>query len=1053
MNFTQVVSAEVTEVNRTLFIQANPDFDYDAQFNIVNDTNNNYTNYNLLVQPFIDDSSISGGFSGSFLPPIKFQLDNASTEESNDNLILASVVEFQRKNLLSGASVSWWRCPYYYNTSLGINKDWDVELSIYQIKNPRSCNLSFSRAFTGENWPVIPEQTSYSSLVFQKSYTDCGQTQNNEQYNFTKIGKIPVNDTLLDSNLPLNLNASSPDYNPYNYLVNDAYNMTVDYSMAWFNVTAPIYPNESYMVIWNISDTHVGDDEAGNFWLTMSDIGHNNYGRTLACWNDRNIYEIPLDLDNSVIFQIGMGAGITGAKLEYNSGSDYQDHTSAFTNPSFESNIWGFQEDFNNFLGWTTVNSANAWSTQNPTLDTLDMRFNSSSSTTSATFSIALPTEGEHFKLELVLNPLEHHSGTHSYWSASAGILLGNTVAEHSYIKIIKETSVEDSTGNVTISNRIEYRDGLSSFKSIALPDTIPNELYVSIQTDTASNDILLYIYHQDAPNYVYFARHITGIYTGADTFDGIRIIGEIPTAFVTTITNPNSIAITVNKIIGIERTNFLNGWTTFSLGTAHSKQDYYDGFETIVPDNNIPIPSNTKCFSTTQNSQFASYGYIEQISSVIPAVNLRRAFVDGNYRMMRNDSTEPYANSYFEIRLGGRDAFSSTWSYVTNRYYAIDGSWHQISTGHLTGNFDMFRVRALFSFPATNSGNVDLKFGQFDNIKVYSIYNNPNATVHEFNQIVNRNLTATNYYTLMMPILHSTAPDFEPYISLRFKNSAGATIYNTLTLPSDFYDDFILISIKSSLIPSNVRYVTLVLYNFCSDAYVFLQDRNNDFNLNNEVDYLYNHFKTYNVQSISVTINETFFSPYYSLRATEGQWINSDSEFTTTYFYYVTVKYVRFIDNEPEILSIVYETVDAQNLEVYKVGLKSFGNVYTDTEWKTYLDVRNKASLSDKIVDWLIDSPFGQLAYTIGKFIYKILAFLTPVIEDIINLLIEVIILVISLVIYFLSVWIMWKFVKFWILIGEGKTDEAIAEFTSVTSTITGAVVSTGSKIGGKIK
>ena len=130
MPYNNVVMAETIEQTKVLYIGSPRDMEYGSSLNILNNTTNQrFTNSELLVKDFTTKTGIDGGFAGSLMPPALFQTNFGKLSNKNDNLILASTVEFQEKNLLSGASESWWRCPYAWNWSISVQRNWYLDLS------------------------------------------------------------------------------------------------------------------------------------------------------------------------------------------------------------------------------------------------------------------------------------------------------------------------------------------------------------------------------------------------------------------------------------------------------------------------------------------------------------------------------------------------------------------------------------------------------------------------------------------------------------------------------------------------------------------------------------------------------------------------------------------------------------------------------------------------------------------------------------------------------------------------------------------------------------
>ena len=1021
--------------------------------NIINTSNDQYTNDKLLIEQFEQDTGISGGFSGSFLPPAKFQLNDANTSASNNHLVMASIVEFNRKNLLSGASISWWRCPYFYNSSFSTSRDWNLNMSIYHVDLPRVVNFSFDYAGGGNNYPVVPTASSHPSLIFQKSFTNCGSTQNDEQWNFTKTAIIPANDTLVDPELPYNETT-----NPH------LYNNSLQYSFAWFNVSAPIYPNESYMVIWDVQDVAMGVNDAGSMWLTASDIGNNAYGRTLFCWNNRTVYELPIDLDSSVIFQIGMGAGISGTKLAYND-PDYIDHTSRFDHTNFGSGGYNFQSDFSNSFatdGFTTSvsTSSDAWVRRNATLERADFILNRTGSV-SSNFGGAgtdgtnsgewgeliydrglskWDSEGVTFKFDVNMygGIVDLTSPDRTVVSSELKIALYDTTSEQCRFAIARYKEI--SATGVNFSNEIRYYDSGSVYSTIPLPDSFPQHFHLSVSVDIPKGEVYIHIYHPDIPNRIYFAHMYSNRFVGSSTINGLLLAGcVLETALADTRTD-GEVVISVTKLSGTNRKNTLL-WTINNPFNRQSLSihDFYSGYETLVPDVNFSSP-DTRCIGFTHRFPIGSAVDIQQTQSFSVGIN-RRVFATGYYRMLFNDSTDSYAgsDSYFYFQVEGWDGFNWIAS-INEKYYALDGTWHQVSTGHITGTFYQIRITVGFRFPSPDdTSRADLKLGFFDNLKVFSI-DNSSLKHHIFYQDVDQqDWNATNYCTFMLPFRQVEDPDFTPFCKLEFKNSGGTTVYTSLTYPTDFHDDFIIAGIKTSSIPSSSAFIKITLYNFGNQSYLFLHDRNSDFDLNTDRMFRNNYFTDNDASG--TMLNETYFSPYYSLKTTEGEWLNADSYFTTSYFYFVVVRFIEWNDNDPEVILIQFDAVDVEDIDVYRVKLSAFGDVYDDEEWKMYLDIRNRPSWLDKIVDWFLNSPLGQFFGMIGKFIHKVISFLAPYVQSLLHLMLEAFVFIVSVAIFFFAMFVMWNLVQFTILMAQNKPEEAIDQLTDFTGKVSALV------------
>lgn len=1073
------VLGDVVEESKTLYIQADPDANvtYSSIMNIVNNTTNQrFTNFNLLVEPFITATGIDGGYAGSMLPPARFQLNatelSTPTPTQHNDLVLATTVEFKKKNLLSGSSESWWRCPLWYNYST--NSNFVMEFKIFHVDLPRKVNLTF---LTSDNTEPVPSAESHPSLVFERVYTSCGGIRNNEQYYTEDYIPIPINDTW-NSSKPNLLTASEiawiEETDGYNATGDFEYYQTYNYSFVWVNVTAPIYPNESYMVIWNFFDVSIPTGDEGACWVTATDIGRSDYGRSLLSWNSQDVYEIPIDLDCSVIFRTGLGDGVTGTNLTYND-PDYIDHTSTFDNTNFESNLWGFQSNFSNSFvtdGWqTSVSSASYfWIYRDAATEQAFFEANRTGNLVNLTghygrlfydlTSLPFPSEGETTKIALQLRGASYENSNHGIVSHNAGIGLyfekDSGEGNHLWLTITRRTSVEID-GTVIIDNYISWTDSSTNTQYASLPDTMPADIYVSIQNDENQDETYLYIYDQLLPTRRIFGMAITDKDSSVGSADSISIYSAVnydaafsgSTSYWTSYMLSDidaGVVMKVDKITMIDRTSILS-WSQInpSSDISISKHDFKDGFETIVPEYNpvVGVGWNIKCLGfTSSDTTGNSYNGIYQTQSLVVTA-ARRLFASCYYQMRFNDSAEPYGGATY-IQLGIHGWTGSAWTSKYSYGYNLDSAWHQISTGHLYGSFSQINVTIYVFYPTTVSGDIDIKLTFVDNVKVFSIQSGPWNTAEFYQRIDQSELNSTNYLTFMMPFRHVYEPEFSPIVSLQFWDATGSVTGTVQrSMPTDFHNDFLIFSMNRTNVPADAVYVRISLVSFGNSTYIFLHDRNSDFYLNNETLARYNHFEKFD--SSSTTTAETFFSPYYSLKATAGQWTNADSYFTTTPFYFVRVHFVRFVGNDPEVISVQMYNVDLENFEIFRFNMGQFGQVYNNEEWLLYLEIRNRPSFLDRIVDlfadffkWLANTPIGKLLGAIGKFIIDTIKFMVQLIQTLAKIILEVIVFIISVVIYFIGSWIMWKFVKFWTLIGEGKPEEAVSEVTEVTEKVT---------------
>ena len=1126
MPMNNVVRAEVVSETKILYIDHAQDVGYSSSMNILNNTTNNrFSNAELLIPDFSSKVGFDGGFSGSFLPPSKFQANFGTTSTNNNHLILANTIEFQQKNLLSGASESWWRCPYMWNYSISTSRDWDLLMSIYIVDDPRNANLTFPTA--NSNIGAIPNEECFPSLVFQKQFSDVGTTSNDNQtwthhevlipkddeWNISKPNLLSDNERYWLENTTeerrvrdsVGENATSDiwkgDFENYN---------KVHYSFGWFNVSAPIYPNETYFIIWDIVDVALGINDACSMWVTASDIGRNSHYRTLFAWDNsgssynNTIYEIPIDLDMSVIFRIGMGDGVTGIRLE-NNVADVQDHTTdILTDHSFEDGTateTDYAWDMSSSSGWAygvnNGDSGDGWAVTGNGRSYLFWNI----STITDSGIIGQPNVDEyaflqrshpiHFgdgmalKTKISFGDLYVGDGGSSYESQAGFEIFRNTaygiqiqdassssVISNYYIWICRIAYV-NLVGDVVYANEINYGTSSTTYNRILIDgDVIPKDCYISVTFDNnifpfLTGDFNIRIYDQNNSFNPTYSTSLSTPYLSAPASSLVRFMGSIrygnftwnrQGALPDWIWTPEG-AVVIDKVSYCQK-EINPAWSSASPSGIDEYCSYpFDSFEVSNPAYRETSPINRNILQVDDYSGVTSaHSYVITQEVAYSISGLRNYYASSYYQLRENDTAQSIIGFDYQMRFGVSNNGGSTWSYVYGDGKIVDSSWHQVSTNFVTmNNANRFKIDLKIDFPSVSSSvfpNGDWKMGFIDNITIGSIQYETNYMTYEFYQEIDKTeFNSTNYYTLMLPFRHTVEPEFCPLVYIRWLNSAGNIVGSQVSSTvQDWYDDFLIMSIETSTIPTLAVASRIQLVNFGEESYLFLQDRNSDGYTNNRTEYKWNHIRRLYLNSPTVTYEELFFSPYYSFKTTEGQWSNADGRFNTEYFYYVVVRFVQFNDADPEILEVKFYDVEVEDFTAFRIEMSGFGRIYEDTEWLAYLEVRNRAddTFIDMIVDamaqfwtWLVFySGLGQfLDNTIGKFISTVLDFLIPAIEWAVNMFVQVFVIMMALAIFFITVFMFWKLVVFFILLSEGRVEEAIEQLNVTTSGIINVV------------
>jgi len=222
------------------------------------DPSNTYLfNWNQTVDPFEQNNSLNGSFTGTFLPPIEFEV----TKFVN-TLTLMGLVKFKSTWIMSGSTESWWRIPCQ-----GPGWGDSTNLTIWHIDSPATLNVTD----TG-----TPNNISHPTKVFDQDF---------------------------DMNVA-SLNKSVRYWN------GTAWNRSFD--STWLRVGAQIHTDEFYLVRWVIhnngdlyqirfSSTDQCEDRVFQTWVI-----HDN--------GTKEIYEA--DLDYSVLHVLGMGYAVWGHEIE-----------------------------------------------------------------------------------------------------------------------------------------------------------------------------------------------------------------------------------------------------------------------------------------------------------------------------------------------------------------------------------------------------------------------------------------------------------------------------------------------------------------------------------------------------------------------------------------------------------------------------------------------------------------------------------------------------------------------------------------------------------------
>lgn len=267
--FMPVVAAEQTrDMDIVFYVQHNPDLNYTRIINIANDTDEQYTNWNATVKPFMENNT---DIRGRCIVPITFPYIFNMTATSD--ISLAQYIRFSPSDVMNGISQFWVRVPIENLTTNAI-----INVRLYR--------------------------TWVSSMSFWAAHDATGPTF--------------ISGTNLIYNMTDNLNPGNRVYHDYvrNSTVS-VLNQTLNFT--WVKVSAPIIPKDNYIIYMNITNI------TNNVRLAVSgcDLGNDEIYRSYL-WTDTQNMEMDLDMDAPIILTVGMGGGVSGARSVINNSTyDY----------------------------------------------------------------------------------------------------------------------------------------------------------------------------------------------------------------------------------------------------------------------------------------------------------------------------------------------------------------------------------------------------------------------------------------------------------------------------------------------------------------------------------------------------------------------------------------------------------------------------------------------------------------------------------------------------------------------------------------------------------
>lgn len=230
-----------------------------ASWNMSDPDTSDMFNWNQTVDPFEQANNLTGSFTGTWLPPIDFLV-----EEDRTKLTVCGLVKFKSTWIMSGSTESWWRIPID-----GPGWGDSANITIWHIDSPATLNVTA----TG-----TPNEISHPSKVFDQDF----------EMDVASLGQTVRywNGTAWDRG----------------------------FNSTWVRVAAQIHTDEFYLVRWVIYNV----DDPYRIRFSATDQCEDRVSRSWMIYYDstREVYEA--DLDFSVLHIHGMGYSVWGHEIVAN---------------------------------------------------------------------------------------------------------------------------------------------------------------------------------------------------------------------------------------------------------------------------------------------------------------------------------------------------------------------------------------------------------------------------------------------------------------------------------------------------------------------------------------------------------------------------------------------------------------------------------------------------------------------------------------------------------------------------------------------------------------
>jgi hypothetical protein len=1005
--------------------------------NIMNASNQQYSNYNVSVKPFMDNSTNTGVILSSPEVVNIMQLTSVSDDKDNTDFRIATYHKFHSFNVMGGFSTSWWRVPYYYNIS-SLGEQFDLTLKIWKITYPANCSFMLD----GMN-ELIPNIQYQPSFVWEKTFTDIGY--HNDSYSwFTKT----------NISLPNQINESIDGTIDYK---------NVNYQFCWVNITAPFYTDVTYVATWHINHpaTMITDPVTGNvtysgknangetcaWYVTSSDMGGDLFYRTQLFRNGIYETEVLLDADIPIVATVGMSSSTTGYKLP---GTDrvtanMDINTEFTTHTNLAPGTALYYDEFTSIApGWTSAIQGFASVTQITSQEIRCSAGNGLVGVAGASFS-------------RTSNDWNLHNNTYTMYVQYTVRNIGNgftyvrygTIGNYAMWININPTTITgyDSaivpiTAHLSIPLthvighvyqyifRMDNSHIISIFRNVDTPNWLPHQTFMD------------YVGYLDTYDNVYGRTHfIPAIFQDGTTFGVYKPVGS------------TAIIASDFAYVIITSSAILNGQEVYGWGTGtippYTLSGNWERHTTIEADGLVSRAQN-------YHMQLDTYpiGLQSSTFQIIDATSISPVPVVGDYiwwsiytkRNNPNPAGTWWQNvsKFVELTVLG---------YVGGTWYQLGHSWiDPTSTWQQTDVYG--RVDIAYTRYAVGIVVVPLNAGFYGNLSLQSLKIGFDSSTILFSSQINKvsfytkvdisQRNSSNWLTVLLPFKYVTPPIYPPQVKLEIMRADGFILQTFYTNGNEFFGDFILISLQSNQLDGGMSYMRTTIISL-SELYMFLYDYNNKFQMISENYYNgltgtdgvpWNQMYIYS-DSSSIPDTSYGFTPINTNHFTWGKLINTIDEITTPPLYFVVVKFYEGSALLGDTLLGV-GIIETSDLTALRIKLSRYGyTIYNETEWNAYLASRHNLFLNTlfDIAKWWANAFISALDWIGGLivgFAEWVVSFVIPLIEDIYYAIVNLCAFFLAVLGFVMVTFIMLNFVNIWLLLPTQPIDVTIQHIHS---------------------